>query len=103
MADLYLISSSSDTMPNACLEALSCGTPVCGFNISGIPYVAEEPLGFFIEPYNIEHLAEKIKNIKKKDYEISQKCRNYAVTRFSTEVFIKKMLSVYEVIQNDFK
>lgn len=103
MADLYLISSSSDTMPNACLEALSCGTPICGFNISGIPYVAEEPLGFFTEPYNIEQLAEKIKNIKKKDYEITQKCRNYAVTRFSTEVFIKKMLSVYEVIQNDFK
>ena len=96
MADLYIITSFSDTMPNACLEALSCGTPICGFNISGIPYVAPNPLGKYVTSEDINELINVVNETKKKTKEISENCRKYAVERYSEDVFFKKMLEIYE-------
>ncbi len=36
-ADIYLHAAKADTFPNAVLEALSCGTPVLGTAVGGIP------------------------------------------------------------------
>lgn len=95
LADLAMITSLSDTMPNTSLEALSCGSPVCGFNITGVPYVADEPLGIFVEPRNVEALFEVVKNTEKKTLDISRKCREYALRRYSPEVSGKRMLNIY--------
>lgn len=42
-ADIYLHAAKADTFPNAVLEALSCGTPVLGTAVGGIP---EQVKGF---------------------------------------------------------
>lgn len=96
LADLSMITSLSDTMPNTCLEALSCGTPVCGFNITGIPYVAEYPLGQFVEPRNVDQLAEVVLHTRKKTTDIQEKCREYAIKRYSPEVSGKRMIEIYQ-------
>ena len=96
LADLAMITSLSDTMPNTSLEALSCGSPVCGFNITGVPYVADEPLGIFVEPRNVDALFEVVKNTEKKTLDISRKCREYALRRYSPEVSGKRMLNIYK-------
>ena len=36
-ANLFVIPSIEDNLPNTMLESLACGTPVVGFNIGGIP------------------------------------------------------------------
>jgi glycosyltransferase involved in cell wall biosynthesis len=36
-ADVFVIPSIEDNLPNVVLESISCGTPVVGFNIGGIP------------------------------------------------------------------
>lgn len=96
LADLSMITSVSDTMPNTSLEALSCGTPVCGFNITGIPYVANEPLGIYVEPRNVEQLVDVVKSTTKKTIDISEECREYALDRYSPEVSGNKMLAIYK-------
>ncbi len=95
IADLAMITSLSDTMPNTSLEALSCGTPVCGFDITGIPYVADEPLGIYVEPRNVKQLAEVVTKTTKKSKDISDRCREYALKRYSPEVSGNKMLALY--------
>jgi len=95
IADLAMITSFSDTMPNTSLEALSCGTPICGFNVTGIPYVAEKPLGVFVELGNVNELVLVVLATLKKTKAISNKCREYALLRYSPEVSVNKMLDIY--------
>lgn len=100
IADLAMITSISDTMPNTSLEALSCGTPFCCFNITGIPYVAREPLGIFVEPKNVNALKSVVEKTSKKTVELSKKCREYALSRYSPEVITNKIVRIYNIMIN---
>ncbi len=99
LADLYVCPSVSDAQPNACLEALGCGTPILGFNVSGIPYIAESPFGIFVEPVSAKGLLEIITTIKKKDKITINQCRNYAIERFSMEASYKRFFEFGEMLQ----
>lgn len=39
-ADIFVIPSLEDNLPNTVMESLACGTPVAGFNTGGIPEMA---------------------------------------------------------------
>lgn len=96
LADLFICTSMADTMPNVCLDSLACGTPVAGFRITGIPYVAEEPLGKFVEPESVDALEQLVLETKKKDRNIIENARKYALERYSPKVYFDKMNGIYE-------
>lgn len=96
MADVLVCTSFADTMPNVCLDALACGTPVVGFDISGVPYVATEPFGKFVEPGNVSKLAEAIIEFGKKNEKMKNECREYALSRYSPQKYYSDMTSIYE-------
>jgi len=95
LADILICTSLADTMPNVCLDALSCGTPVCGFNVTGTPYVAEEPYGRFVDVGDIDALHKIILENGKKDKNLSEKCRDYAVKRYSGKAYYSKTIDIY--------
>ena len=95
LADILVCTSLADTMPNVCLEALSCGTPVCGFDTSGTPYVANSEFGQFTPVFDVNALSESVKSIQKKSKEKSESCREYANNRYSKHTFISKVLHLY--------
>lgn len=96
LGDLFVFPSLSDTMPNACLEALSAGTRLLCFNISGMPYIADETVATFVEPKNIDEMVEVVKNISKKTTEQIQRCREYALLRYDNQKYFKKLVEVAE-------
>lgn len=94
IADLFVFPSLLDTMPNACLEALSCGTPILGFNISGMPYIANKDTGTFVEACNVSELEKVVKNINKKTTTTINTCRNYAKSRYDQKQYCQKLMKL---------
>ena len=94
LADLFICTSFAETQPNTCLEALSCGTSICGFNISGIPTCADYPYGQYVEPRDVEALKRIVlKTRKKTEDKISQTVK-YARSRFSSEKYNEILLNI---------
>lgn len=91
MADVLVCPSLAETIPAVCLEALSCGTPVIGFQISGLPSCADGEHGVFVEPESSEALARAIAQAPGKTEERIKSCRRYAESRFDNQIFHEKM------------
>ncbi len=94
LADLFVFPSLRDTMPNACLEALACGSPLLCFNISGMPYMADETVMTLVESKNVDQMVEVILQTKKKTQVTKDTCRNYALKRFDNQKYFEKLLSI---------
>ncbi|MGV3771557.1 MAG: glycosyltransferase, partial [Verrucomicrobiales bacterium] len=57
-ADLFVLPSLEDNLPNTVMEAMSCGVPVAAFAAGGIPeMVSHGKNGLLIEPGNVTGLA----------------------------------------------
>ncbi len=94
MGDLFVFPSYLDTMPNACLEALACGTPLLCFNTSGMPYIANEEVGTFVELGNVDELARVVSKAQRKDPAMINKCRQYAESRYDNRQYYKKLIEI---------
>lgn len=93
LMDLFVFPSLADTMPNACLEALACGTPLLCFNISGMPYIGDSSVMTLVEPGNINRMTEVIKRTEHKSQAAIDICRNYALSRYDSRLYCEKLVS----------
>lgn len=95
MADVFVICSKRENFPTTCLEALSCGTPIAGFDAGGTKETAPEGYGVFVPYGDIDELADAIKKIiyKKKN---SDDFAFYGLDNYSKSVMLKKYYTIYE-------
>jgi glycosyltransferase involved in cell wall biosynthesis len=57
-ADVYVLPSLQDNLPNTVMEALACGTPCVAFRIGGLPDMIEHKVnGYLAVPYEPADLA----------------------------------------------
>ncbi len=49
-ADLFVLPSLEDNLPNTILESMSCGTPAAAFNVGGVPDLIENDKTGFMAP-----------------------------------------------------
>lgn len=96
LADLFVCTSLADTMPNVCLDSLACGTPVCGFDAAGTPFVATQDFGRFFRVGDVSELANYVLQTPKKTEARIKECREYAIGRYSYNIFMQKILSIYD-------
>lgn len=91
LADLFVFPSLLDTMPNACLEALACGSPLLCFNNSGMPYIADSTTATFVEPKNVEQMVDVVRKTSKKNNATIDICRKYAESRYDNQKYYQKL------------
>ena len=99
-ADIFVLPSLQDNLPNTVLEALACGTPVAGFEVGGLPEMIRSGVtGLLAPPKDEEALAGAIVDLlenNEKRAEMSANCRRIAMEEYSLEIQTKKYIELYE-------
>lgn len=96
LGDLFVFPSQADTMPNACLEALACGTPLLCFNVSGMPYIGDETVMTLVELNNVDQMVEEIQKTQKKTQQTIDTCRNYALKRYDNQKYFERLTAIMD-------
>ena len=94
-ADLTVVPCREDNMPIAAMESQSCGTPVVGFRIGGLPDIVEPGVsGYLAEPENTQDLAQGLVQVL--NSHLRDSTRQHAKSTWSPEVMVPQLLAVYE-------
>ena len=98
-ADVFVLPSLEDNLPNTVMEALSCGTPVAAFRIGGVPeMVAHGICGYLAAPGDADGLAEGIEYLLFKCEELTcrENARDKVIKNFAPELVAGKYLQLYK-------
>jgi glycosyltransferase involved in cell wall biosynthesis len=99
-ADIVVIPSLQDNLPNIVLESMACGTPVVSFKVGGIPdMVQHQHTGLLAEPEDIEGLRNSIVALLEDNDlrdRMSINCRDLVLQEFTQEIQASRYLAMYE-------
>ncbi|MFM2430401.1 MAG: hypothetical protein RLZZ511_1614 [Cyanobacteriota bacterium] len=98
-ADVTVVPSRQDNLPQTGTEAQACGCPVVAFNTCGLPSVlVHQETGYLATPFDIEDLAQGIAWVLEDPHRyslLSQQSRSRAVQIWSPDVIIEQYLKTY--------
>jgi glycosyltransferase involved in cell wall biosynthesis len=93
-ADVFIVPSLADNLPTTVQESLSCGTPVVGFEVGGIPdMISHKKNGYLAKYKDSGDIAEGIK------FCINNKIKGYRLPDFEPSVIVQKHLELFEQIK----
>ena len=102
-ADLFVIPSLEDNLPNTIMEAMACGTPCVGFRTGGIPEMIDHAVnGYVSASRDSADLARGIAWVLRhpEPGNLSVACREKVMRRYQESVVAKKYIALYqELIQ----
>jgi glycosyltransferase involved in cell wall biosynthesis len=98
-ADVVVVPSRIENLPQAATEAQSCGVPVVGFRVGGLPEVVDHGItGFLATPYDATELAHGIGWTLRAhaNYpDLSVKCRA-AAAKWAEDVVVRSYCEIYD-------
>lgn len=102
LADVTVLPSLEDNLPNIVLESLACGTPVVGFDVGGIPDMVTHLVNGYLAPVaDAKGLVQGINWVmeqKQADSPIRIKCRETVLTRYNLLLQARSYQELYEEI-----
>ncbi|MBR1547355.1 MAG: glycosyltransferase family 4 protein [Prevotella sp.] len=98
-ADVFVLPSLSENLPNTIMEAMACGTPCIGFNIGGIPEeIDHRDNGYVAEYRSADDLAAGLRYVLcEADYQtLSHNCTSKVARCWSQQSVANRYIDVYE-------
>lgn len=104
-ADLYVLPSLEDNLPNTMLESMACGTPVVAFNVGGIPEMIENgKTGAIAANIDSKKLGEAILGLlldPSKRERLGKNCRKLIEQRFALHHQAENYLALFKELLNE--
>ncbi len=99
-ADVFVIPSLEDNLPNTMIESLLCGTPIIGFPVGGILDVLEDSEnGYLCSEISVDTLQKNIEIFLNNSHLFDrQKIAQKAQEKYALKVQAKKYINLYHVI-----
>jgi len=95
-ADVTVIPSRQDNLPNVAIESQSCGTPVVAFRIGGLPDIVEhKKTGYLCNEFDTSDFAKGIRWVLDQD---KTKLRNNAVQKINSNFSSKEVIKLYKAL-----
>lgn len=98
-ADVFVMSSIADNLPNTVLESMSCGTPVVGYACGGIPDLVEAgETGLLAQTGDAGGLARAMESLLSDSLlreHCSRLCRERILRDHTLEVQARRYLGIY--------
>ncbi|MEI8121979.1 MAG: glycosyltransferase, partial [bacterium] len=105
-ADVTVMTSLQENLPNSIMESMACGTPVAAFNIGGIPQlVVPGVTGMLAQPFDTAELAAGMESVLSDPAlrdRMGRESRLKIVSEFDTEVISHRYQDLYrELLKRD--
>lgn len=98
-ADVFVLPSVQDNLPNTIMEAIACGTPCLGFKIGGLPDMIEhQSNGYLAQPYKIDDLAQGIIWLlenQERYQKLAHRAREKVEQEFTSDLQAKRYLNLF--------
>ena len=105
LADLFVIPSRQDNLPNTVLESMACGTPVVGTDTGGIPdMVRPGETGWLAETGNVRELRATIETAlreKGKRTQMASRCRRVVEKKYTLERQAREYKALYHSLMHE--
>jgi len=98
-ADIFVLPSVQDNLPNTVMESMACGTPVVAFDSGGVSdMVLHKSTGYLAENMDADSLAEGIEFLSDGQVraKASENARRLVEDRFSEKVVAHQYCKVFE-------
>ncbi|MBW1728369.1 MAG: glycosyltransferase [Deltaproteobacteria bacterium] len=100
LADVTIIPSLEDNLPNIVLESMACGTPVVGFDVGGIPDMVEHQVNGYLalvgETKGLIQGIHWVMEQKKDGSKLRLKCRETVLKRYHLSLQASQYQSLYK-------
>ena len=100
-ADVFVIPSLEDNLPNTIMEAMACGVPCVGFRVGGIPeMICHQENGYVAQERDAADLAKGIRFVlADADHEaLSRSCLHHVARCYSQQSVANRYLDIYNKV-----
>lgn len=98
-ADLLVMPTLMDNLPNTVMESMACGTPCVGFHVGGLPQMIDTGInGYLAEERNSADFAQGIvRMLSSASYDsLSRNARSKTIQAYSEKSVADKFIQIYE-------
>jgi glycosyltransferase involved in cell wall biosynthesis len=101
-ADLFVIPSLHDNLPNTVMESMACGTPVVGFDVGGIPEMVRPGTTGQLVPVGdsvaLGHAITRLLHAPGTCRQMAAACRKMVMEEYSYESVVKRHAALFELV-----